>query len=83
MTMRKWLLICLSLVSSLWVEAQTTITGRVFDGANPGQTLDGVRVKVPDIHTGTISDLDGNFQLEMPDGKFIIQRRRSATRHKW
>lgn len=71
--MRKWLLICLSLVSSLWVEAQTTITGRVFDGANPGQTLDGVRVKVPDIHTGTISDLDGNFQLEMPDGKFIIQ----------
>lgn len=73
MTMRKWLLICLSLLSSLWVEAQTTITGRVFDGANPGQTLDGVRVKVPDIHTGTISDLDGNFQLEMPDGKFIIQ----------
>lgn len=73
MTMRKWLLICLSLVSSLWVEAQTTITGRVFDGANPGQTLDGVRVKVPDLHTGTISDLDGNFQLEMPDGKFIIQ----------
>lgn len=73
MIMRKWLLICLSLVSSLWVEAQTTITGRVFDGANPGQTLDGVRVKVPDIHTGTISDLDGNFQLEMPDGKFIIQ----------
>ena len=71
--MRKWLLICLSLLSSLWVEAQTTITGRVFDGANPGQTLDGVRVKVPDIHTGTISDLDGNFQLEMPDGKFIIQ----------
>lgn len=71
--MRKWLLICLSLVSSLWVEAQTTITGRVFDGANPGQTLDGVRVKVPDLHTGTISDLDGNFQLEMPDGKFIIQ----------
>lgn len=73
MTMRKWLLICLSLVSSLWVEAQTTITGRVFDGANPGQTLDGVRVKIPDNHTGTISDLDGNFQLEMPDGKFIIQ----------
>lgn len=71
--MRKWLLICLSLVSSLWVEAQTTITGRVFDGANPGQTLDGVRVKIPDNHTGTISDLDGNFQLEMPDGKFIIQ----------
>lgn len=73
MTMRKWLLICLSLVSSLWVEAQTTITGRVFDGANPGQTLDGVRVKVPDVHTGTISDLNGNFQLEMPEGKFIIQ----------
>lgn len=71
--MRKWLLICLSLVSSLWVEAQTTITGRVFDGANPGQTLDGVRVKVPDVHTGTISDLNGNFQLEMPEGKFIIQ----------
>lgn len=71
--MRKWLLISLSLVSSLWVEAQTTITGRVFDGANPGQTLDGVRVKIPDNHTGTISDLDGNFQLEMPDGKFIIQ----------
>ena len=72
MTMRKWLLICLSLVSSLWVEAQTTITGRVFDGANPGQTLDGVRVKVPDSHTGTISDLNGNFQLEMPEGKYII-----------
>ena len=71
--MRKWILFCLLLACSMGVEAQTKITGRVLDGANPGETLIGASVKVPGTSAGTISDLDGNFQFELPDGKFIIQ----------
>jgi TonB-linked SusC/RagA family outer membrane protein len=71
--MRKWILFFLMLASSISVEAQTRITGRVMDGTMQNEPLIGASVQVPGTNTGTVSDLDGNFAFDLPDGKFIIQ----------
>ena len=52
--------------------AQTTITGRVMDGASNESAI-GATVMVVGTTVGTVSDFDGNFTLEVPDGKFILQ----------
>ena len=57
----------------LTVAAQQQIKGRVLDGAMPGEVLIGASIQVPGTTSGTVSDLDGNFQFTMPQGKFIIQ----------
>ena len=57
----------------LTVAAQQQIKGRVLDGASPGEVLIGASIQVPGTTSGTVSDLDGNFQFTMPEGKFIIQ----------
>ena len=72
--MRKWILTCLMLLTcSIVVEAQTKITGRVMDGATAGEPLIGATIQVPGTSVGAISDLDGNFSFDIPEGKFIIQ----------
>ena len=71
--MRKWILFCLLLLCSIGMEAQTTLRGRVLDGATPGETLIGASVKVPGTSIGSVTDLDGNFSFQLPEGKFIIQ----------
>lgn len=73
MIMRKWILFCLLLLCSIGMEAQTTLRGRVLDGATPGETLIGASVKVPGTSIGSVTDLDGNFSFQLPEGKFIIQ----------
>lgn len=71
--MRKWILFSLMLLCSMGLEAQTTLRGRVLDGATPGETLIGASVKVPGTSIGTVTDLDGNFSFQLPAGKTIIQ----------
>ena len=72
--MQKIILITLTLLAwSIGIHAQTVITGRVMDGSAAGEPLIGATLKVPGTSAGTITDLDGNFQLPMPDGKFIVQ----------
>ena len=71
--MRKWIALCLMLlIGSMSVQAQTRITGQVIDGA-VNEPLIGASVQVPGTSSGTITDLDGNFQFEVPAGKMIIQ----------
>ena len=60
------------LIGSMSVQAQTRITGQVIDGA-VNEPLIGASVQVPGTSTGTITDLDGNFQFDVPAGKMIIQ----------
>lgn len=43
-----------------------TVTGQVIDAA--GTPLPGVNVTVPGTTVGTITDLDGNFTIDVPDG---------------
>ena len=52
--------------------AQTHIVGRVMDGAN-NETAIGASVIVPGTTVGTVTDFDGRFSLDVPDGKFILQ----------
>ncbi len=46
--------------------AQTAITGTVTD-ARDGSTLPGVNIVVAGTTVGTITDIDGNFSLTIPD----------------
>ena len=57
---------------SLCTFAQTTVTGRVMDGAN-NETAIGATVIVAGTQVGTVTDFDGNFAIEVPEGKFILQ----------
>lgn len=71
--MRKWISLCLLLlVGSMGVQAQTQITGNVIDGTS-NEPLIGATVSVPGTSSGAITDLDGNFSFEVPEGKIIIQ----------
>lgn len=65
--MKKILLISFMLVSALITEsmAQRTITGTVTDGS---EGLPGANVVLKDTSTGTVTDLDGNYKLEIPSG---------------
>lgn len=57
------MLICGVLSTSF---AQRTITGQIFDDA--GKPLVGANVVVKGTTTGTISDFDGAYRLEVPEG---------------
>lgn len=66
------IIVCLCALASV-VTAQTTVTGRVLDGAANNEPAIGASVLVAGTQVGTITDIDGNFSLEVPEGKFILQ----------
>ena len=70
--MRKILLI-ITCALACAMSAQTTITGTVLDGAANNEPAIGASVLVAGTQVGTITDFDGHFTLEVPDGKFILQ----------
>ena len=55
------------------VSAQTTVSGTVLDGAMHNEPAIGASVLVAGTQVGTITDMDGHFSLDVPDGKFILQ----------
>ena len=57
--------LCL-LLAGFVAQAQTTVSGTVTD--ETGETLIGVNVLVVGTSTGTITDLDGKYELSVPDG---------------
>lgn len=57
------------LAAVLW--AQSTVTGSVKDVA--GEPLMGATIKVVGTTQGVITDMDGNFKLEVPAGKYLLQ----------
>ena len=72
--MKKILLtLAVSLLPFAFLLAQTTVSGRVLDGTMNGEPAIGASVLVAGTTTGTITDADGRFTLEVPDGKFILQ----------
>lgn len=71
--MKKNLLITIFLsLLSLSLQAQT-ITGKVLDGGMNNEPIPGASIQIPGAGVGTISDVDGNFTLELPTGKFLLQ----------
>lgn len=50
--------------------AQSTVTGKVVDKA--GNPLPGVSILYKGTSTGTITDLDGNYRLDVPEGSGVL-----------
>jgi len=71
--MKRILLIIYACALALSIFAQTTISGTVLDGAMKGDPAIGASIVVVGTSVGTITDMDGNFTLEVPEGKFILQ----------
>jgi TonB-linked SusC/RagA family outer membrane protein len=70
--MKKILLIAFMLMSSLINEAwaqERTITGKISSAEEGG--LPGVSILIKGTTNGTISDIEGNYSLEVPDGALL------------
>lgn len=55
---------------SFFAEAQNSINGTVFD--DTGEPLIGATVQIKGQNTGTVTDLDGNFNLAAQKGDVIV-----------
>ena len=51
--------------------AQTQVTGTVVSGED-GEPIVGASVKVSGTKTGTITDVDGKFALNVPEGTKLV-----------
>jgi len=60
------LIITALLLFSFLASSQRTITGVVTDATN-GETMIGASILVPNSVSGTITDIDGNFSLQVPN----------------
>ena len=60
---RKWILL-LCLMTAMLVKAQTTVTGTVVDATN--EPLIGVTIQVVGQTGGAVTDLDGNYSVQVP-----------------
>lgn len=72
--MKPFIIAALFLLFTLTAHAQQkgTIRGTVFDGST-GETLVGVSVVIKDPFTGTATDLDGKFSLDVAPGTYTLQ----------
>ncbi len=66
-----FLLLAMVVLPSLAI-GQRTISGTVTD-ANSGETLIGASILVVGTSTGTVSDIDGTYSLEVPAGAQSLQ----------
>ena len=56
---------------ALSANAQTRkVTGQIVDES--GQPIIGATIRLQDATTGTITDIDGHFSLNVPDGKKVV-----------
>lgn len=68
--MKKYFLLILSIYSINSI-SQHTLTGKITDKNN--NEISGVEIHLPQIHKGTISDIDGNYSLKnLPKGTHKI-----------
>lgn len=59
----------LGLITSAW--AQQAVTGKVTD-ATSGTALPGVAVRVKGTSQGAVTDLDGNYRIEVPSSNAVL-----------
>lgn len=63
----KWLLVVLILALGSFAYAQRTITGKVTDAAT-GEPLIGANILIIGTSSGTATDIDGAYSLNVPEG---------------
>lgn len=67
----KSVLIFFFLIITTSIYAQTGVRGVVLD-SNTGEPLIGVTISVKNSTTGTATDIDGSYELKLPQGKYTI-----------
>lgn len=72
-SLHRWFWVFTTLLASLGIQAQVTITGSVTE-ANTGSPIPGASVFIQNTSVGTATDFDGNFSLSVTDaeGKTLI-----------
>lgn len=68
----RWLFVILAVGLCNLAIAQSTITGTVTDAEN-GEPLIGANILVTGTSTGTITDFDGTYTLNLPDGATSLE----------
>ncbi|MDZ7606085.1 MAG: TonB-dependent receptor plug domain-containing protein [Cyclobacteriaceae bacterium] len=70
--MKRILLLCMVVIGSFTAMAQRTVTGSVT-GEDDGTPIPGVNVVVKGSSTGTVTDIDGKYQIGVPeDGGTLV-----------
>ncbi len=67
-----WMLMLLFMAISTLAFSQRSISGTVTDGDN-GEALIGASVVVSGTSTGTVTDIDGNYSLNIPAGSNQVE----------
>ncbi len=63
----------LSYADNEYAIGKTTLSGKITD-SRTGETLPGVTIYIPDLKTGTLSNVDGTYKIEnLPEAKVLIQ----------
>ena len=50
--------------------SQIKVTGKIVD--DKGETMPGVNVVIKGTSTGTVSDLDGNYAISVPNAESVL-----------
>jgi TonB-linked SusC/RagA family outer membrane protein len=66
-TCRGWMLVLFAMAISSFAYSQRTVSGTVTD-AESGEPLIGASILVVGTGSGSITDIDGNFEVNMPEG---------------
>lgn len=69
--LRKWLVLSVLIFASSITYAQTLITGQVIDKKSK-TGLPGVNILVKGSAKGTITDVDGNYKLNVPENATLV-----------
>jgi len=67
-----WLcvLVCAVSVQTAFGQNSVMVTGTVTEES--GETVIGANVMVKDLHTGTITDIDGNYSISVPEDATLV-----------
>ncbi len=68
----RFLLVTCFLLISLVAFSQRTITGTIYD-KDTNEPLIGANVLIKGLLSGTTTDIDGTFSLEVPDGSDVLE----------
>ena len=67
--MKKLMILFMAVLATCQLYAQKTLTGTVLDGEANGEPIIGATVQVTGTSSGGVTDLDGNFSVQLPAGK--------------
>ena len=67
-----WFFVGLALLSIESLAQNGTIRGSIYDGGS-GEPLFGVAVSVVGTQTGSVTDFDGDFELQLAPGTYTLQ----------